>query len=143
MSYQFLMTLAGDAQGSDKNAVVGSDTPIEVPTGAIGIMLHDNVDIYRKVEILEGWKWLWHGMLENNILDPLSGFAPGVVYSSCPLDNLTSPARKTTGDDPSIFIAGDIAIGLGNDASKLGGTVMMTSAFEQLRQYAGENGPWV
>jgi hypothetical protein len=141
MARQFTMTLdvTATSVGSNKLAVVSSDTPAEVTANQISVIITDTVDVSRRVEIINGWKWLAAGMNERSIL---LQFKDIPVYSAVPVGNRSSVARKTS-STPIPIVNGDIAIGVGAAiATDQDWTVMIESAFTQLIDAANEDWEW-
>lgn len=137
MPLEFTMTLAGNA--GDKNAV--SQDIIVAPPGVrqIQCRITDTVDVLRRVEIMNSWKWLYRGLAERGVL---TQFAGNIVYTAVPLNNRTSPARKTSSTpDPSAD--GDVVISLGLElVTPVGSQVWLEQAFDQLFDYANEQALW-
>lgn len=134
---QFTMTL--DGRSGNKNAVVQSALILIPAAGTITMMIADTVDLKRRVEIMEGLRWLYRGIVERDLF---TEFALSNIVTSCPLDDLSIPARKTQ-SDVSIVAAGDIAIGISltlMDSSKGHGSI--ETAHQQLRAAASEDSSW-
>ncbi len=139
--YQLTMTLNGGE--ANKRAVVESATVSPPADNQIQLIMKDTVDFTRRVEALEGWRWLWRGLRERGILTGGSGFEGSIVYTSCPIDSLTIPARKTQ-TSAAIMIDGDIAIAIAANLSiPHGATEMLEAAFTRLRESAKELSRWV
>ncbi len=137
MTIQFTMTL--DGLSGNKNAVAVSAVISPPADDQIQIIITDTVDIYRRLEILNGWAWLYNGLRERQLGD----FISSIVYTSCPIDDLTTPARKTN-NQAEIMVDGDIAIVAGVVAtSPPGASVMLDAAFGQLRDFAKEYPLWI
>lgn len=134
---QFTMTL--DGRSGNKNAVVQSALILIPGAGEITMMIADTVDLSRRVEIMEGLRWLYRGLVERDLF---TEFAFSHIITSCPLDDLSIPARKTQ-SDVSIVAPGDIAIGIDaslTDPSKGHGSI--ETAHQQLRAAASEDTSW-
>ena len=91
------------------------------------IQIADTVDIGRRLEILEGWRWLWNGLRDRDILAG-GNFAGILVFSSCPVNGLREEERKTTGDN-TIVLDGDIAIALSPNLTALNGSETLNCMF--------------
>lgn len=137
MSLRFTMTLAG--KSSNKRSVVSAVAITPPDPDQIQVIISDTVDPLRRVEILNGWRWLYNGLRERS-LD--GGFVGSTLYSSCPIDDLTTPSRKTS-TSAAIIEDGDIAIAVGDGLTVLSGaTVWLEQAFTQLRDAAREAYVW-
>ena len=137
MSLRFTMTLAG--KSSNKRSVVSAIGLAPPGADQIQVIISDTVDPLRRVEILNGWRWLYNGLRERS-LD--GGFVGSTLYSSCPIDDLTTPSRKTS-TSAAIIEDGDIAIAVGDGLTVLSGaTVWLEQAFTQLRDAAREAYVW-
>ena len=115
--------------------IVVTETPIEVPADRVAIYALANVPLYRQVEIVNAWQWLWNGVKDRNLLDVQ--FAGSTLYSGASVDNITASNRRTESTIAS-FDPEDIAIGMGATVTGLfkGAVVPLASAFEQLREAA-------
>lgn len=140
--FQLTMTLNGGE--ADKTAVVAVSTIAPPIASQIQLIIKDTVDVSRRVEILEGWRFLWNGVRDNGILNGDKGFLGNDVYVSCPIDDLRGPGRKFS-TDPAIMLDGDIALSLDASVSVGGAGAVnsLESAFKRLRESAGEFGTWV
>ena len=124
-----------------KPEVTPSDAALAPPNAnSMLIAYADGVSPHRQLEIINGWKWLWEGIRERNLLD--SQFVGSLLITGAPVNQLVTEFRKTSsiiGD----FVAGDVlvSIGLGVSTGSIGrgATQMLDSGFRMLREFAKEN----
>jgi hypothetical protein len=119
----------------DPSTIVVSDTLIAVPADRIAVYAGDNVDLGRQNEIINGWKWLWTGVRDRNLLDVQ--FNGNVLYSGAAIDSLTEYNRRTASVVTS-FTDDDIIIGLGNAVTGAAGGAIdqLKVAFDKLASAA-------
>jgi len=133
MAIQYTMTLSG--RSGDKTAVVRTLALALPADDEITIMGGDNLDLYRQVEIFDGLRWLYRGLVERDLF---TEFAGANTVSSVPLDDRSEAARKTA-SDLTVVAVDDIAIAISAtlmDNTKGHGTI--ETAFQQLRDTARE-----
>ena len=137
MPLQFTMTLAG--KSSDKQAVAVANV-IAPPTGdQIQCIITDTVDPYRRVEIMNSWKYLARGLAERDILIE---FAGNIVYTGVPLNDPTSPKRKTSSAAIDITDGFVVLVVAPDLVTSQGDTVWLNEAFRQLFDFANEQPDW-
>jgi len=137
MAVQFTMTLSG--RSGDKTAVVKTAVLALPAADEITIMMGDDIDLKRRVEIFDGLRWLYRGLVERDLF---TEFAGANTVSSVPLDDRSEAARKTA-SDLTVVAVDDIAIAISAtlmDDSKGHGTI--ETAFHQLRSSAREDASW-
>ena len=131
MPVQYIATI-GATRNLDKEEVTRDDGVFAAPgTNQIRIYIGDNVDRSRRNEIREGLRWLFRGLVERDIF---TSFAGAVVYSACPLNDLSIAARKTSSQLTDVT-ADDIGIAIGSflmDNSKGHGPI--ETSFKRLRE---------
>jgi hypothetical protein len=138
MSKQWVATYT-PALDSTKQAMLYVPTGVEVTANQVALYVGDSVPLYRQVEIIEGWRWLYQGVAERNLLDEGTGstFPGALLYSGADIDNMTENDRRTSsvfGD----FTATDVFIGMGTAVTASGDLESLHAVFTQLRQFALE-----
>jgi hypothetical protein len=139
MSIQWVATYTPDLDSTKQDmAVVG--TGADVTTNQVAIYVGDNVPLYRQVEMIEGWRWLFQGVAERNLLDEGSGSAfPGsILYTGSTIDTLMSTTDRLTSSTFADFTEVDVFIGMGTAVTAAGDTESLHAVFTQLRQFAME-----
>jgi hypothetical protein len=138
MAFQFLMTFKGNS--FSKQDVATSAVLSAPAVNQIGIHIADAVDISRRNEITEGWRWLWNGVRDRALLDIQFRDLP--LASGVPVNDISIPARKTASDPTLVVADGDILISMGSGVTDNGATEKLESAFSQLRGVAKELPIW-
>jgi hypothetical protein len=128
------------ALDSQKQNMAFVGTGADVTANQIAIYTGDDVPLYRQLEILNGWEWLYQGILERNLLDLDTGSAfPGaILLTGCNIDQLMSEVNRRTSSIFADFLADDVFIGLGTAVTTSGDLETLFSAFDRLRQFALE-----
>ena len=121
----------------NKLDVVLTEVILEVPANNIAIYAGSAVALYRQLEMVTGWQFLWNRVRDLNELAESSG---SIVYSG------TDISKKGHNDHRfGALIAGftndDIIVGIGSGASAEfhDAVIPLDSAFEQLIQFARES----
>ena len=114
-----------------------TETPIEVPVDRVAIYALANVGLYRNLEMVSGWGFLWNGVRDRNLLD--DQFSGAILYSGTNINKKGENDRRTSSLIAS-FDPEDIVIGLGSTVtgSIKGAVVPLASAFERLIDTAME-----
>lgn len=103
-----------------KYPIVATGTIDAVPAGNVSVYA-DFDELYREVEIINGWRWLFNGIRDRNLLERTRNEAPGIgaIYSACPIDSLVEPSRETDwgGAGLVLIVPGTIAISVGIDVA--------------------------
>ena len=122
----------------DKRSVVLTEVIAEVPANNIAIYAGSAVALYRQLEMVTGWQFLWNGVRDRNLMDVQ--FNGSVLYSGTDIDKKGENDRRTESVVAS-FTNDDVIIGIGLGATgEFGGAVLpLDSAFEQLIQFARES----
>jgi len=117
--------------------IVVTETPIEVPDDRVAIYALANVGLYRNLEIVSGWGFLWNGVRDRNLLD--DQFSGSKLYSGTNINKKGENDRRTASVIAS-FDADDIVIALGATVtgSIKGAVIPLQSAFETLTDAALE-----
>jgi len=104
----------------------------------------DDVGMHREVEINNGFRWLWNGIRDRDLLNPdLSDPTYGPLYSAAPVDQLVEEFRLTSWNDITGINSVMIGIGIGINVFALRGSQMVESAFQMLTEYYREyKGPY-
>ena len=121
-----------------KTDVVITEVITEVPANNIAIYAGSEVALYRQLEMVTGWQFLWNGVRDRNLMDvQFNGF---VLYSGTDIDKKGENDRRTESVVVS-FTNNDVIIGIGLGATgEFSGAVLpLDSAFEQLIQFARES----
>lgn len=139
MSFEFAVTIDA-AGGHDKNAIVASATLTVPAANEVKLHIADGVDVHRRVEILEGWKWLYSGVRDRALLDVQ--FKDQPLATGVPVDDISIPARKTASDPALVAADGDILLSLGLGVTNEGATRKVESAVDSLRDFAKELQVW-
>ena len=137
MPLQIVATYDAEA-GLDRDSIVISDTPAELTANQIGVYALADVSLRRQNEIINGWKWLFDGVRERNLIDDGGAFAGAVLYTYASIDSLTVGNRRTS----SALIdlnADDVGIGMGTGvtAGANGRTMQLDNAFGFLAEHIG------
>ena len=131
MSLTALIDVMPERQ-ADKLSVVISDTIVAVGAGQVAVYAGDAVEEHRFLEMLEGWRWLWNGLRDRNLLD-ITDSVTGPLYAACQINSLNEENRRTSWLDLPTF-TDDIGIGVGVAvAEELSATNMVENAFTMLR----------
>ena len=122
----------------NKLDVVLTEIIIEVPTNNIAIYAGSAVALYRQLEMVTGWQFLWNGVRDRNLMDVQ--FNGLILYSGTNIDKKGENDRRTASEVIS-FDDNDVLIGIGAGATgEFSGAVLpLDSAFEQLIQFARES----
>ena len=139
MAKQFTLVMLPSRQGFKPNTVVTE--PVALPAAdEIVIARGDLVHPSRGVEIINGWKWLWHGVRERNLLDVQ--FLGATLVTSVSIESITSLDRRTSSDLVSTTDT-DITLMIGSGitgAGRVGATQLLDSGFRMMREFAKELG---
>lgn len=111
MSHSFTIAVPPNAP---KQTAAYVESLIQAPTGGIGIYIIDPAPIYRQVEIVNAWRFLYQG-IRDRALWPSANFGPGNLYSSVPIDSVTEEARLTALNTGAVFLPNHIAIGINTE----------------------------
>jgi hypothetical protein len=135
MSIQWVATYTPSLD-STKMAMTYVPVGAAVTADQVAIYIGDSVPMYRQVEIIEGWRWLYQGVRERNLLDgpPWQG---SPLYTGADISNMTANDRRT-GADMTPFTATDVMIGMGANVTATGDKETLHAIFTQLRQFASE-----
>lgn len=119
------------------DAITITALPVEVPVNSIALYLIDPASDQRQLEIDNGWRWLWNGVRDRNLLD--IQFNGALLYTAVPLDNIVAAGRKTSSQFLDVE-AGDIGLGISAETTALfrGAVTPLEVAFQQLRDRARE-----
>lgn len=122
---------------SRQDIVASQDTPATpVDPGHVAVYIGDTVPFYRSLEIVNGWRWLWNGLRDRNLLAATDGVT-GPLYTASDIDQLNENTRRTSWFDNTPVTGDDIAIGVHNDVAQgIGAVTIIESAFELLRSAA-------
>jgi len=137
MAKNYTLTMLPNMQGW-KPEIVAADLVAPVGANNISVSYGDDVEPHRQVEIINGWKWLWHGVRDRNLLN--SQFVGAILLTGAPINSLVEASRKTSStggdfDDNDLLLS----IGTGIAVDSNGATQMLDSGFRMLREYAKEN----
>ena len=140
MARSYTITMLPNGQGF-KPEITPSDAALAPPgPNSLLVAYADGVATHRTLEIINGWKWLWHGVRDRNLLDVQ--FVGSLLITGAPVNQLVENFRKTSSNIGD-FIAGDILISFGSGISTgaigRGATQMLDSGMRMLREFAKEN----
>ena len=140
MARSYTITMQPNGQGF-KPEITPSDAALAPPAADSMLVAYaDGVEPHRTLEIINGWKWLWHGVRDRNLLD--EQFVGSLLVTGAPVNSLVEANRKTS-SDVGDFVAGDvlIAIGTGISTGAIGRSAnqMLDSGMRMLREFAREN----
>jgi len=133
MSEQFSMPISGNIHWvPSKLNIVHTDTHVPVGADDVYIVIQSNIDLRRKLEILEGLKNLSDHMRDANMMSSSSG----PLYAVVDIEGRKANVRQYT-DIASVTVT-DLVIGVGPNVNQLGAQFSQTldSAFTMLRDYA-------
>ena len=139
MAKQFAMQMLPDRQGWKPGTIVSVPDPVaSVVSDQILIGYGPLVEPHRQLEMINGWKWLWAGVRDRNLLD--DQFHGAILLTGAPINSLVDASRKTSSitddfNDDDIFLA----IGVDITSDRFGATQILDSGFQMLREYAKEN----
>lgn len=139
MAKQFALEMLPDRQGWKPGTIETVPDPVAEPIAdQIVIGYAVGVEPYRQLEIINGWKWLWAGVRDRNLLDVQ--FHGAALISGAPINSLVIANRKTSSNVLD-FGEGDVFIALGVDVTtdRVGATQLLDSGFRMLREFAKEN----
>jgi hypothetical protein len=123
------------------NNIVVTETLIAVPAGSIAIYAGTTVGLYRGVEMVSGWGFLWNGIRDRALLDQPApgGFSGATVYSVTDIDKKGENDRRTAVAFATLT-ANDIGIGIELEVTNaiFGAVTPLNSAFEMLINRAME-----
>ena len=121
-----------------KTSIVVSEVVVEVPSDNIAIYAGADVALYRQVEMVTGWNFLWNGIRDRNLMDVQ--FNGAILYTGTDIDKKSEFDRRTASAVVS-FTDNDIVVGIGAGATgEFAGAVLpLDSALEQLIQVARES----
>ncbi len=122
----------------NKHTVVVTETIIAVPTNNMALYAGATVGLWRQLEMVTGWNFLWNGIRDRALMDvQFNGF---ILYSGTDIDKKGEFDRRTASDVIS-FTDNDIIVGVGAGASGeyAGAVLPLDSALEQLIQAAREH----
>lgn len=111
-------------------------TITEVDANSIAIYAGDNVPMYAQNTMTSGWKWLFDGVMDRNLLDG-APWAGVVLYTGSNWQIMTENDRRTE-SILSTITEDDIFIGMGNGVTELLDKVMLYAAFKLLTEFALE-----
>lgn len=122
----------------NKLNVTVSEVIVEVPANNIAIYAGDTVALYRQLEMVTGWNFLWNGIRDRALMDVQ--FDGSVLYTGTDIDKKGEFDRRTESVVAS-FTDNDIIVGIGLGATgEFHGAVLpLDSALEQLIQVARES----
>jgi hypothetical protein len=140
MARQYTITMMPNGQGW-KPEVTPSDAAAAAPgVNEMSIGYADDVETHRTLEMHNGWRWLWNGVRDRNLLDVQ--FVGSLLLTGANINSLTESNRRTSSDILD-FATGDVWIGVGAGVSTgaIGRSAnqMLDSGFRMLREYAKEN----
>ena len=123
----------------DPASVVVNATIVAVPVNNIAVYAGDTVNLARQVEIITGWKFLYNGIRDRNLINQ---GAPGTfyglpIYSGTDIDSKGEFDRRTESLVAS-FTANDIIIAIGGNVSVAfhGATLHLEAALTRLIEEA-------
>ncbi|RKZ82446.1 MAG: hypothetical protein DRQ39_10710 [Gammaproteobacteria bacterium] len=118
--------------------IVMSDTAVAVPTGSVAIYTLSTVPTYRQLETVNGWRMLYNGIRDRNLLDVQ--FNGAVLYSGVSIDSTTENNRRTASEITS-FNTDDVVVAIGAAATSVfnGAIEPLEAAMHSLVIYAAEN----
>jgi hypothetical protein len=139
MSIQWVATYT-PALDSTKQAMAVVGTGADVTANQVALYVGDNVPLYRQVEMIEGWRWLYQGVAERNLLDEgtSSAFPGAILYTGSTIDTLMSTTDRRTSSTFADFTEDDVFIGMGSAVTASGDLESLHAVFTQLRQFALE-----
>ena len=139
MAKQFTMVMLPDRQGS--KITVSEQAIVALPAADEIILARgDLVHPARQLEIMNGWKWLWHGVRDRNLLDVQ--FLGAILVTSVSIESITEEDRRTSSNLDTTLDT-DITLMMGSGvtgAGRAGATQIFDSAFRMIREFARENG---
>jgi len=133
MSEQFSMPISGGSHWvPSKLNIVHTDVHTPVGADDICIVIQSDIDLRRKLEILEGLRELSNHMRDHNMLSSTSG----PVYAVVDIEHRKSGVRQYT--DIASVTTTDLVVGVGPNVNQLGEQYSQTleSGFLMLREYA-------
>ena len=141
MARRIKINVMPDRQADKRSCVasstVGSVSPA-LPNECI-LLMGDDVAPHRDIEMINGWRWLWNGIRDRDLLNPdVSPVSNGPLYSAAPIDSLTEYNRLTSWDSVVGITSEMVGIGIGINVFALRGTQMVESAFTLLREFYRE-----
>lgn len=111
----------------------------DVIAGQVSVAIGDSVPKHRALETLNGWRWLWNGLRDRNLLT-ITNVGTGPIYTYADIDSLTEFNRRTTWTGAVAIQANDIVLMIHNDVAQgVQATVMLESAVAMLIQFCKEN----
>ena len=122
----------------DKNSVTVSEIIIGVSANNMAIYAGADVGLYRQLEMVTGWNFLWNGIRDRSLMDVQ--FKGSVLYTGTDIDKKGEFDRRTESVVAS-FTDNDIIVGIGPGATEefAGAVLPLDSALEQLIQVARES----
>jgi hypothetical protein len=136
MSIQWVATYT-PALDSTKMDMAYVGTGAEVTANQVALYLGDTVPTYRQLEIIDGWRWLFQGIKERNLLDD-GAFVGALLYTGSNINELMTAENRRTSSTFADFLTEDVFIGLGTAVTAAGDFESLYAIFEQLRQFALE-----
>lgn len=104
----------------------------------VAIVVEDTLTLRRQNEIVSALRFLQNGIRDRNLLDDqFKGFA---LYTTVPLDRITSSARLTASDNTAVgFGTGVLAIAMGATATDKQHVGPLDTAIDQMIDILLEN----
>lgn len=124
--------------GLDLGSIVVSSTPVEITADQIAVYALADVDLTRQNEIVNGWKWLFDGIRERNLVDDGGQFQGAICYTYASINDLTVANRRTSSALIDINVD-DVVVGLGLNVTTnvKGRTMPLENAISYLAEIVG------
>lgn len=136
MAKQWTMqVLAGGRPSPNRAGAAYVPTGVAVAADSISLYIGDTVSPARQVEIVDGWKWLYQGVRDRNLLD--AQFKGAVLYTASDINKMTTADRRTSSDLVT-YTDNDVILAIGAGVTALGEHVAIEEAFRILRHFALE-----
>jgi hypothetical protein len=133
MAKQWTMPFLPAKEGNKLLATYVDTGSVPVADDNITIYIGDDVPFYPQSTYIDGWIWLYNGVVDRLLLDgPFNG---AVLYTGADYQNLTANNRRTESLIAS-FTTTDVVIGLGLNVTATGSTVMLQNAVYDLVDFA-------
>ena len=124
------------AQEIPKSSRLSTEIALETPPDDISIYIGALVDPARVDEIVNAWKFLYHGIKERNLLD--GQFISFPLYTYVDIDEITANNRRTSSDMTGLQVT-DVVLALGSSVTEYHDTTQLGTAIYGLIEFAMED----
>ena len=133
----FPINVVGNVTANRADILYTEAGAFTVGASEIGIYIGDNVPVSRALEIFNGWRWLYQGVLDRVLLSGQFRGAP--LFTGSNINYLSEADRRTASDAATAALGpDDVALAMGADVTALGALQSYYGYFQILRQYALE-----